>query len=156
MACESDERSAVSNWWWCVSTKPGMTILPAASITVAPGASMEAATSTIFDPSISTSPETKLPTASSIDRTTPPLMSVRRPASPTPFGNEASAMACAVVTPSGRPFGIVTVAPPVAAAASAFQTNRQSSGVAALHSLHMSFLPCAVGCQDPRTDPRTG
>ena len=29
-------RSAVSNWWWCVSMKPGITIRPRASITPAP------------------------------------------------------------------------------------------------------------------------
>src|SRR5258706_11994584 len=31
-------RNAVSNWWWCVSTKPGMTILPRASTSSAPPA----------------------------------------------------------------------------------------------------------------------
>ena len=29
-------RSAVSNWWWCVSMKPGMTMRPLTSITAAP------------------------------------------------------------------------------------------------------------------------
>ena len=52
----------------------------------ASGASMDAATPAIVDPSISTSPLAKLPTPSSIERMTPPLISVRRPFAPTPSG----------------------------------------------------------------------
>src|SRR5258708_11591084 len=48
-------RSAVSNWWWCVSTKPGITTLPRASICAAPPACRFGPTARIFFPSTSTS-----------------------------------------------------------------------------------------------------
>src|SRR6516162_5171367 len=48
-------RSTVSNWWWCVSTKPGMTMRPVASISAALPAARFGPTARIFLPSTSTS-----------------------------------------------------------------------------------------------------
>ena len=60
----------------CVSTKPGITIMFAASITCAV-AVMFGWTAAIFPPSISTSAVSKSPTFGSSERTQPPLSSVR-------------------------------------------------------------------------------
>jgi hypothetical protein len=52
--------------------KPGITILPRASISPAPAAARFGPTATIFLPSTSTSALTKSPTPGSIDITCPP------------------------------------------------------------------------------------
>ncbi len=62
-------------WRW-LSTKPGMTIMPSASITSTSPLDRSGPTARIFSPSISTSPDGRSPTAGSMLSTVPPRISV--------------------------------------------------------------------------------
>jgi hypothetical protein len=117
--------------------KPGITILPEASITWASAASIWCPTSMIFDPSISTSPLAKLPTSGSTDITTPPLIRMRVPSLPASCGIDAAVMlvvaaaaACAPLEVS--PAGLRNTCPKV---------GHRAAGVAGLQSLHMLVSP---------------
>src|SRR5262245_45529277 len=72
-------------WRW-VSTKPGATIMRAASMTSALGALILGRTAEILPPSISTSACSKSPTARSRVSTQPPLIRIARPGAVAPPG----------------------------------------------------------------------
>src|SRR5262249_48096312 len=72
-------------WRW-VSTKPGATIMRAASITSALGALILGRTAEILPPSTSTSACSKSPTARSRVSTQPPLIRIARPGAVAPPG----------------------------------------------------------------------
>ena len=90
-------RSKPSQMWRWVSTNPGITIMPVASITSASVAVRSRPTSTMRSPSISTSPRGRSPIAGSMLSTRPPLIRVR------PVGATAKS------TPSGYSSGISVV-----------------------------------------------
>src|SRR4051794_12294339 len=73
---------------------PRITIVPSGSTTIAcPSAAASersAPTATSLDPSTSTSPRSKSPTAGSIDRTVPPLRRIRRSVSAAPACSASS------------------------------------------------------------------
>ena len=70
-------RSTPSQMWRWLSTNPGMTIMPAASMTSAPSASRPLPTATIRSRSISTSQPLTSPIWGSRLRTIPFLINVR-------------------------------------------------------------------------------
>jgi len=115
-----------------VSTRPGITIMRAASITSALGALMFGRTAAMVLPSIKMSAASKSPSARSRVRTQPPLIRIARPGAAPPAG------CCALAVPMAD---AVTAAAATAPAVPVQRNSRRDSADDGAQAPHTHVLP---------------